>query len=90
MATTITSNGFWHRTETDNSNNEYNSIKIQNYIVSLQVTVECKGPQVPPAYVTKVTDFLMANQPPNSKVALRWSSMPATDDPEPVDVSSRG
>ena len=34
----------------------------------------------------------MANQPPNSSVALRWShsTSPASDIPDPVDASSRG
>ena len=52
--------------------------------------MECKGAQVPPAFVTKVTDFFMENQPPNSTIALRWSSVPDVDDVEPLDVSRRG
>ena len=52
--------------------------------------VECEVAQLPSDFVTKVTDFFMVNQPPNSTVALRWSTVPATDDPEPLDESGRG
>ena len=49
------------------------------------MTVECKGAQLPPHFVTKVTNIFLANQPPNYTVVLRWSTVPA--DPEPSDVS---
>ena len=56
----------------------------------MQVRIESQGAQVPPAFVAMVTDIFMANQSPNSSVALRWShsTSPASDDPDPVDPSS--